>query len=184
MPSSPPSISPLPMTNHLPTNAAVTASSSSLVAFVVRQRRSELAIRRALGAQTRHLLTLMARETRNVVLVGLLLGSLLAAVTTRFGAIQIAEADLNRYRELQSRGTISPQRFDEAENVAHEAAGIHAVCCRVTSPACVSSDYEGCAVLDKKPRSAAATPRRPVLADSSCMTRYSCSIFLTNASIS
>jgi multidrug resistance efflux pump len=36
---------------------------------------------------------------------------------------QTAEQDLARYRELQERGTVAPQRLEQAENVAREARG-------------------------------------------------------------
>jgi HlyD family secretion protein len=36
---------------------------------------------------------------------------------------KVAEADLDRYRQLEKSGTVTPQRLDEAENTAKEAAG-------------------------------------------------------------
>jgi multidrug resistance efflux pump len=37
--------------------------------------------------------------------------------------LRTAEEDLERYRKLQARGTVSPQRLGQAENVAEEARG-------------------------------------------------------------
>lgn len=49
---------------------------------------------------------------------------------------QTAERDLARYRELEERSTVAPQRLEQAENVAREARGrVHALEARLAAAA-------------------------------------------------
>lgn len=56
----------------------------SVIAYSVNQRRQEIAIRMALGAQTRHVLGMVIRQIMILAMIGVLVGLALAFILTRF----------------------------------------------------------------------------------------------------
>jgi ABC-type antimicrobial peptide transport system permease subunit len=56
----------------------------ALISYSVEQRMDELGIRRALGARSRHLLTMVLRHASMLAATGIVVGLLVAAALTRF----------------------------------------------------------------------------------------------------
>ena len=83
-------------------SALAAAGMFALVAFAVAQRRREFGIRIAIGARPRHILALLLAQNARPVLIGSIVGSVLAVVLSRVVRSEIP---------LQGRDAVDPAGF-------------------------------------------------------------------------